>query len=226
MKVPNVLKSRLRQFLQPDALPGWEAHQLACPPGRPKDLPQRIETARRAGVVCLLCWEAPKGWGLVLMKRTQDGSPHSGQWAFPGGAEEACDEGDLERTARRECHEEIGVLLNDVEVMGALSPLYIPPSHFFVQPIVAVAEGPLAFVLQEEEVAEVCVVPLSDLPEAGRPWKAMEVRVKHGRAHAPGCAMKEGVLWGATAMMTAELLEVCARAGFGRSFADENDLRS
>lgn len=221
----EAFKAKLRQTLQPEVRPGWEAQQLACPPGRPPDLPKRIESARRAGVVCLMWWDPERAWVVLFMRRTQDGTAHSGQWAFPGGAEEVEDGGDLGRTARRECMEEIGVQLADDDIVGALSPLYIPPSHFYVEPLVAVVDGSPTFVLERDEVEEVVAVPLGGLPAQGQTWPTHTVPIRGGNASVPGWPMHDGVLWGASAMMTAELQEVCAQAGFGRSFAaSENPI--
>ena len=124
------------------------------------------------------------------------------------------------RTALRECKEEIGIELHGSPIAGALSPLYIPPSHFYVQPFVTVLDGIPEVVLQREEVACLRWVPLRDLPDAGQRWPFQHVKVSHGTVRVPGWPMDEGVLWGATAMMTAELLMACDVAGFGRSFAD------
>ena len=159
------------------------------------------------------------------MERTLDNTPHSGQLAFPGGSEEEVDGGDLVQTARREFAEEVGVTLTDDQMLGALSVLYIPPSNFLVQPVLAWSDVTPEFVLQKEEVARVMVVPLAELPQPGAHWPEQRVTVRSGTARVPGWPVGEGVLWGATAMMVAELLEVCAGAGFGLSFASSNEPR-
>ena len=123
----------LSEVLTSRPLPGWPSQSLACPPGRPRDLEERVRDARQAGVVSLLCWHNGQ-WQVLLMLRTRDNTPHSGQLAFPGGAAEALDGGDLTRTALRELEEEVGISLREDQIMGWLSPIYIPPSHFFVQP--------------------------------------------------------------------------------------------
>ena len=97
--------------------------------------------------------------------------------------------------------------------MGRLSPIYIPPSHFFVQPVVACCDGLPNIRLQEEEVAAVMWVPLSKLPPPGKPWPNQSVRVRGGKVTVPGWQVERHVLWGATAMMMAELLEVCELQG-------------
>ena len=215
----------LSEVLTSRPLPGWPSQSLACPPGRPRDLEERVRDARQAGVVSLLCWHKGQ-WQVLLMLRTRDNTPHSGQLAFPGGAAEALDGGDLTRTALRELEEEVGISLREDQIMGRLSPIYIPPSHFFVQPVVACCDGLPHIRLQEEEVAAVMWVPLSELPPPGQPWPNQSVRVRGGKVTVPGWPVERHVLWGATAMMMAELLEVCEAAGFGLSFAGSTSQES
>ena len=165
----EAFKAKLRQSLQPEVRPGWEAQQRACPPGRPQDLPERIQSARRAGVVCLMWWYPERGWVVLFMRRTQDGTAHSGQWAFPGGAEEVADHGDLERTARRECLEEIGVDLKDEDIVGRPALVHPTESLLCGAPVAAV-NGPPTFVLERDEVEEVVGLFLSALPEPCQTW--------------------------------------------------------
>ena len=101
--------AKLESRLRPGSLPGWKAQSLACPPGRPPDVVEKMAQAKRAGVMCLLCPDGEGRWSVVLMKRTEDGTAHSGQLAFPGGAEDPEDSGNLMLTAIRECAEEVGV---------------------------------------------------------------------------------------------------------------------
>jgi len=209
----------LRGHLASHGLPGWSAQKLACPPGRPKEGMTEDRAARRAGVVALLCPNAEGHWSLVFMRRTQDGSPHSGQLSFPGGAEEPVDSGDLIRTAFRECEEEVGVALNESHLVGAMTPLYIPPSSFWVQPVLAVADELPQFVKEPTEVADILVTPLSELPAAGEVWPTTRFEGRRGTFVSPGWDVGGTVLWGATAMMTAEVLSLCAEAGFPPSFA-------
>ena len=193
-------------------LPGWEAQKVACPPGRPRDAPEVLGKAKRAGVVALICPNEAAEPCLVLMRRTRDSSPHSGQLAFPGGAEEGGDEGDLMRTAMREMREEVGVNLRPDQIAGPMTPLYIPPSRFLVQPFVAYLADTPSFTLQEEEVASVLMVPLMEFPEANRPWPLYPV--SGGAYMVPGMPLDGDLLWGATAMMVAELLVLLKGSNF------------
>ena len=224
MKVQAHLAA-LSEALSSRPLPGWQAQSLACPPGRPRDMEECIRDARQAGVVSLLCWHENQ-WQVLLMLRTKDNTPHSGQLAFPGGAAEDRDGGNLTTTAVRELGEEVGISLKGDQIIGRLSPIYIPPSHFFVQPVVAFCDGVPNIRLQEEEVEAVMWVPLSELPSPGKPWPNRKVQVRGGQVTAPGWAVGPHVLWGATAMMMAELLVVCESAGFGLSFAPSTSQES
>lgn len=188
-----------------EALPGWEAQQWACPPGRPKDVDERIRQARRAGVMAIICPNEEGTWSVLLMQRTVDGSPHSGQISLPGGAEESSDRGDLKRTAMRECAEEVGVELHEHQVIGALSPLYIPPSDFWVLPFVAWCASRPQIRRQHEEVARIMFLPLERLPMPGFHWPNHIVKVGGGSMQVPGMLCQNQLLWGATAMMLSEL---------------------
>ena len=42
----------------------------------------------------------------------------------------------FERTALRETHEEVGIAPPSVTVLGALTPIYIPPTRFCAYPFV------------------------------------------------------------------------------------------
>ncbi len=209
----------LRGHVASHGLPGWSAQKLACPPGRPKEGMTEDRASRRAGVVALLCPDVQDRWSLVFMRRTQDGSPHSGQLSFPGGAEEASDRSDLVRTALREFEEEVGVALDRSHLVGVMTPLYIPPSSFWVQPVLAVVDEMPQFVKEPTEVAEILVTPLSELPAAGKAWPTKRIASRQGTVVSPGCEVGKAVLWGATAMMTAEVLSLCHGAGFPPSFA-------
>lgn len=218
-RVGGAAVQRLRGHMASHGLPGWAAQKLACPPGRPKEGMTEDRASRRAGVVALLCPDAQGQWSLVFMRRTQDGSPHSGQLSFPGGAEEASDGGDLIETAFRECEEEVGVALNRSHLVGVMTPLFIPPSAFWVQPVLAVVDELPHFIKEPTEVADILVTPLSTLPAAGEAWPTRRFEGRRTAFVSPGWDLGGTILWGATAMMTAEVLSLCNKAGFPPSFA-------
>ena len=175
----------LAQLLVSENLPGWKAQSLACPPGRSPDEQSQLRSARRAGVMCIICPNHESNWSVVLIQRTADDSPHSGQLAFPGGARDPEDLGDDLTTARRMLGRGRGEH-SFICHSCPLSPLYIPPSHFLVQPFVAWSWELLEFHPQAEEVAAVHLLPIWSLPGQESHGR-FNVSLRHGVMKAPGC---------------------------------------
>lgn len=86
---------------------------------------------------------------------------HGGQISFPGGKQEPADH-DLMHTALRETHEEIGILPNQVEIVGQL-PRYCTISRYEVVPYIGFVQGPITLHLDSNEVAQTFEVPLNYL---------------------------------------------------------------
>jgi 8-oxo-dGTP pyrophosphatase MutT (NUDIX family) len=176
------------------ALPGLDAQMLMAPPIRRKsDMP---DTGVRLGGVLML-----------LMERTADGGVHSGQISFPGGKYESKD-GTITYTAMRECEEEMGIATSEHIILGNLTPLYIPPSNFYVTPTLAIATKPLQFNASQQEVKHILEVPLAQLFSAESKHEQEVYRSDDNTLvmQAPVYRLKnDQVIWGATAMMLSEL---------------------
>jgi 8-oxo-dGTP pyrophosphatase MutT (NUDIX family) len=197
----RLLEQRLRQ-----EKPGLEAQLKMVPEHRRGDKTYREAegTCLRAGVLVLI-YPREEGLHLVLTRRTASVVHHQAQISFPGGQMD-----ELETpvdTALREGEEELAILPAEVRVLGELTPLYIPPSNYCIYPVVAAAEERPDFRPSPHEVAEVIEVPLSHLLNPRNiktekwPLHGLDVRVPyyHFRSHK---------IWGATAMVLAELLDV------------------
>lgn len=165
--------------------------------------------ARRAGVMALL-FESKSEWHTVLIRRPSYPGVHSNQIAFPGGKVEKEDASYL-HAALRETEEEVGVEPSRIHVLGALSPLYIPPSNFMVHPYVGVLDGPSAWRPEEKEVAEVIEMPLKYILTEDLRVEEL-VQTKYGKWKVPAYKFQGHVIWGATGMMLAELAEAIHRA--------------
>jgi 8-oxo-dGTP pyrophosphatase MutT (NUDIX family) len=187
------------------ALPGLDAQMLMAPPIRRKsDMPDT--GVRLGGVLMLLYWKNNE-WYILLMERTADGGVHSGQISFPGGKYESKD-GTITYTAMRECEEEMGIATSEYIMLGNLTPLYIPPSNFYVTPTLAIATKPLQFNASQQEVKHILEVPLAQLFSAESKHEQEVYRSDDNTLvmQAPVYRLKnDQVIWGATAMMLSEL---------------------
>lgn len=198
--------SRIKQqFLESQSrLPGNSGHAFMNVPGRIIPDPGKLEALKaRYASVMMIAVPVEGETRLVLMKRPSYPGVHSAQVSFPGGEREAHDADDL-ATALRETEEEIGVSPVHLDVLGPASPLYIPPSNFFVQPFLAVAEALPVLRPDPAEVADILLPPLNLFTDANEPeWQ--ELTVMGAPRKVPGFRWENEFIWGATAMMIAEL---------------------
>lgn len=156
-----------------------------------------------AAVLIPLVWHDEE-WHLLFTRRTDRVESHKGQVSFPGGA---CDEGENtpEQTALREADEEIGLDPADVRVLGRLSNL-ITITYFRVTPVVGVVKWPTVFRVGEHEVARIFTIPLAWLANPSNHWQ-FEVPGT-GRSLIAYHPYDGELLWGATARMTMDFLNV------------------
>ena len=146
---------------------------------------------------------------LVLTVRQPTLRAHSGQISLPGGSRDGDET--AEETARREAYEEVGVDPRQPDVLGRLTPLYIPPSGFSVTPVVASLSERPPFVPQEAEVAALLEVPVAALLDPGT-RRSSRRSVPAGAFDVPYFELAGREVWGATAMMLAEFAAVLADA--------------
>jgi 8-oxo-dGTP pyrophosphatase MutT (NUDIX family) len=186
----------------PPILPGSSAQNQMAPPHRGA---AKNPASYRDAAVLILLYPRDGSLHFPLTLRTEDTRNHKGQVSLPGGAREAGET--LLDTALRETKEEIGVGPEGVEPLGSLSPLDIPHSGFHVQPFVAfVGEAP-RFVLEAREVAELIEASLDELL-AEDSARIEERVVEAGKILVPYYSLGGHKVWGATAMMLAELREL------------------
>jgi len=188
-----------------EKLPG-ESAQLKMAPAFRGDFPEKGDPLHAA--VLIVLYPVGEELHVLFMKRNEYDGPHSGQVSFPGGAWEPQDH-NLEQTAIRETREEMGIE-EYLEILGALTPLHIPVSNFLVFPFVAWLDKTPRFEPDRSEVQYVIEVPLKMLLDPVT--RDSETIYHHNQAiQAPFYQVGKEKIWGATAMMLSEFLELASR---------------
>ncbi len=188
-------------------LPGARAQMKMAPPTRRYYTSPIPPTARKSAVMALIYpYQYREDYHIVFMKRAEDGRAHGGQISFPGGKWEDTDR-DLIHTALRETEEEIGVPQEEIDILGNLTKLYIPVSNYLVYPTVGFVDKRPSFIPDPVEVAEIIEVPVATLL-AKHSSGIHPVHVRGAQFEAPAYKIGHYTIWGATAMMVAELSEV------------------
>lgn len=198
----------LRQRLV-NPLPGSEAQNLMRPhpaeitnPSFKSNMPDHSEYRNSSVLVPIITWK--EEFEVILTLRTS-GIKHGGQLSFPGGGREG-DES-YEETALREAHEEIGLDTGSADIAGRLTPLFVNHSNNMVTPVVAFIESQQEFTPNPNEVDEVFSVPFSELLSHKNHIRE-EWDLRDQKYSVPFFDIHHVPLWGATAMMMSELLEL------------------
>jgi len=191
-------------------LPGEHSHLKAIPIARlnKEKIKESLPLAKQSAVLLLL-YPHKEETMLTFIKRASYNGTHSGQISFPGGKVELNDK-DLYHTALRETHEEIGVCSEKIELIGPMSWVYIPPSNFQVHPFLAFSRVPLQFKPDPKEVAGVLTYSIHDLMKKDV-FSVKKIKTGTIKASTPGYTIAGETIWGASAMMLTELLDVLNR---------------
>ncbi len=197
---PKTIKHRLRQIL-----PGCVAQRKMAPEfayGRHRG---PIAYGVHQAAVCLCLYRHDDAWWIPLTLRSGTLADHAGQISLPGGRIEM-EEGAWD-AARREFLEELGCPIADEALLGQLTPLYVYGSHHHVEIFVAALSHRPEFHPDIAEVAEVITLPLMDLLN---PESSVIATMQRGTARyeAPGYRVGKHTVWGATAMILSEFIEV------------------
>ncbi len=195
------LEVRVRGSLA--ALPGLEAQVRMAPRPRRGWRPDQHADRVRTAAALVLLYPRDGRPHLVLTVRAGDLPRHGGQVSFPGGAIEPGEA--IASAALREAAEEVGIDPSIVRVLGPLTPLHIPVSDFIVHPIVGVMDRTPGFAHAAAEVARVLEIPIADLLDPARVRLTTRLRGDL-LVDVPYFDLCGETVWGATAMMLAELL--------------------
>ncbi len=193
------LKERIKMDL-----PGIEAHKLMAPKIG-NDYYRSFKTEKDAykSAVLVLFVRINDKLHILFTLRSQNIS-HSGQISFPGGRAEFNETDEV--TALRETKEEVGIS-KDIEIIGRLSTLFVPPSKSLIIPIVGYMDYPPEISVNSDEVQEAFTIPFDYF--LTNDYLKREVWNFNGKdVEVPFWNIHTTPLWGATAMILMELIEI------------------
>lgn len=168
--------------------------------------PASDQNTRQSSVLILLYEKDGKVF-IPLIQRPEYEGVHSGQIALPGGKVEPSDT-DVQATALRETFEEIGIGPEHITVLGQLTPVFIPPSRFWVNVVLGYSQKMPPFIPDKREVASVLEYPLDQLEQLAFIEEREVMRAQQWKMKAPGYVFQDHFIWGATSMILTELREL------------------
>ena len=162
----------------------------------PKRIPDEKCLYKHAGVLVPI-FRQGDDYMILFTKRTNNLEHHKGQISFPGGSVDE-EDNSVRDTALREAREEIGLLKEDVEILGRIDDTLTVVSEFIVHPFVGLIPYPYDFTINTDEVARLIKVPLKAFhPENSDKGASFEFE---GETHRTPTYEYDGdVIWGATA---------------------------
>lgn len=161
---------------------------------------------------------------VLLLSRAPTLRAHAGEVAFPGGRLDPGDDGPV-AAALREAHEETGLDITGVDVLGALSAIPLVYSQHLVTPVLGWWRHPSPVrVVDEAESADVFRAPVADLLDPanrgvtvirrdGQEWRGPGFHVRHMSG--------DHLVWGFTAMLLDGLFD---RLGWTEPWDERREL--
>lgn len=188
-------------------LPGESAQKAMAPTPLDSDFTMRMDPtadAHPSSVLVPLYTDEHQKLNIIFTLRTKT-IRHAGQISFPGGRSENGEE--PVETALRESHEEINLSPNSVQVLGQITPLYLYRTNNQITPFVGYLDKEPILQRNPIEVEEIITVSMEDLVKNEN--KIRETwELEHATFDVPYWNIHSTPLWGATAMITGELIEI------------------
>lgn len=200
-RITELKKILSRAFERP--LPGTISQFKLSPPFRDQ---YPAGKDKKDAAVLILIYPKQDTIFTVFIQRNNYNGPHSGQISFPGGKFDMNDKS-LEETAIREANEEIGTTLTTEDISGKLTTLYIPVSKFEVSPYVSVIDYEPVFHIDPHEVQYAIEIPLKTIIKECR-IESMNIAVANKPVAVPCFNLNNNQIWGATAMILNEFVEI------------------
>lgn len=170
--------------------------------------PQRAAPERIQAAVCVPIREGEAGLEAWCIKRPDHLRHHAREIAFPGGKPEP-EDSTLADAAIRETEEELGIPRTQLRLMGSLTPVPTATSRFTLNPFVAEVAPNAAPEPARDEVAHLITVNFEAFLRNEIPYSAVDIGAFLSPIFDFG---EQGAMYGATAHVLLEALEIYARA--------------
>ena len=185
-----------------DKLPGRISHEVMMVKPGYKYIEKKAFTP---AAVLILLYPIEDKWHFFLTKRTDNVEHHKGQISLPGGMLE---KGESHKEAAiRETFEELGVQSRDINIIGPLTPLYIPISNFKIFPFVGWLKSAPKLHIQSKEVSKVFSPSIYSLTDP-KTKKIKNSILLGQKVQIPFFKLKNEVVWGATSMILSEFKKI------------------
>jgi 8-oxo-dGTP pyrophosphatase MutT (NUDIX family) len=146
---------------------------------------------------------------ILFTRRTENVKQHKRQISFPGGAQQGNES--LLDTALRESSEEIGLAPDKVKILGELDDTVTLVSNYVVSPFVGLVPWPYDFKVDGWETDEIIEAPVSSLLDEESWHHKTELRGGK-KVTAYYYHYRGDVIWGATARILHQFLDIFTRA--------------
>jgi len=167
-----------------------------------------VEDLRKAAVLIgIVDCDDPE---LIYTLRSNKVGSHGGEVSFPGGMHEK-DDASLEITALRESEEETGLNREQVNIIGSTDTV-VSRYNVSVTPYVGIVPPDIKLNNDSEEIEACFRVPISFLLEDKR-HRNDHIKKNGESFFMPAYRFESFIIWGLTAMMTVDFLNITLDAG-------------
>ena len=172
-----------------------------------KNLSEKKINEMKLAAVLVCFFKRKDEYYLPLIKRPMHEKNHPGQIALPGGAMEENET--LERTALREAFEEVGIIPENIEILGKMTPLPVPVSKYVITPFIGITEHEPKWNINENEVDELIILKFKDLIDSNNGYYE-DWNLNGNMLRVPIFKIINKKIWGATAAVLSELIVLSA----------------
>lgn len=172
-----------------------------------KQKQQIIDHSHTPAAVLVPLFHKHGQYHILFIKRSEKVKKHRGEISFPGGTCEKRDKTLLE-TALRESAEEIGLMADDVEVLGELDDEVSVKTNYVISPFVGFIPCPYRFQADGHETEAIIEAPISALLNNN----SSRQEIRDGKeVTSYFYNYEDKVIWGATARILNKFLDIFTR---------------